>query len=500
MCFQTADVVTSTRKSWEGDEIVNRPIIRAARFVPGTKKRYDIDIRQFLSNSSNAVVIESTRAALEQLSTLEEHSLVRSSRPGAFDLRVRAICGYLGRTLRYKVKRSDRGPDQWLFPDETLANGGGDCEDLAFLLAAMLLASGVSGYVIRVALGTFRDMGTGKDCDHAWVVYKTESGQWIILDPLLYTQASQKRPGNAAATGRAKKARSSFEYFPKYVFNDSHLWSVRKHPEDTLSFERFVRARETFWDCFDPTFATGVHNSILDSALAPMSWADRQYVKAVSLAVDANIVTYDPRDHFDNGYIDDGWALIHKRLKSGNLNDFALACHSISDFYAHTTWGVFGARVGGKLQTYNASAPRFQRFPDYSEDGILPFTNKKRFTVNERVWTRTRAEAAEAWSGQIISGRYAQSSDPHQGTFERLTYIPKGLRDRPDYQIRTGLPHHNEIAVDHEHRDEGHRLYTTTATYTNAFRERYETARTHIAQVYASWQAQHERARAIAAE
>jgi hypothetical protein len=494
MCFQTSNIVTTTRKSWDGDEIV-RPVIKAARYVPMTRKRYDIDIREFLSNASNAVVLEKCRDAMDMLPTSEAQALVRSHKPGAFDLRVRAVCNYLAQTLKYKRRRTaERGPDQWLFPDETLASGGGDCEDHAFLLAAMLIASGVSGYVVRVALGSFRNVRTGRALDHAWVMYKTESGQWIVLDPLLYTQqghTSSLRPRRQSSKARRAPrdddhgSADAYEYLPRYVVNDAHLWAIRKQDDETL--DEYVKSREGFWQGFDPSFAASVHSSIIDGALGSMSWVNRQYVKAVSLAVDANLATYDSRDHFDNGYIDDGWVLVQARLRTAKLNDFALACHAIGDFYAHSSWGVFGERIQGKLQPYKIGSPKFSSAPNYSAGGPLPLTDAARFSVNERVWKGTRAQAIAAWQGKLVSGRYAQNDDPHQGFFERLTYIPSVLRKRADYKKRTGLPHHSEIAVDGRSKDAGHHLYQNAPSYRAAFQERYEAARAHIAQVYEAW-------------
>jgi predicted transglutaminase-like cysteine proteinase len=64
-------------------------------------------------------------------------------------------------------------------PDETLKLRSGDCEDRALLIASMLLASGISSFNVRVALGKFRAwMGEEHDdFGHVWVMYKDESGR-----------------------------------------------------------------------------------------------------------------------------------------------------------------------------------------------------------------------------------------------------------------------------------------------------------------------------------
>jgi hypothetical protein len=391
-------------------------------------------------------------------------------------------------------RRRAGGLKEWLFPDETLAESGGDCEDHAFLLAATLLASGLSGYVVRVALGQLRDTTHGGATDHAWVMYKSEAGHWLLLDPLLYTQDGKRRRPGAKVVRRATSGAeiavgaSTHEYVPRFVFNDEHLWAVCERG-DTAHLPSYLEAR-AFWAEFDPSFAASVHDSIFDEALHGMEWADLQWVKSVSLGIDANTAIYDPRDHFDNAYVPDAWARVQQRLASRELSDFALACHAIGDFYAHTSWGTFGARDanGTLLPLLDASSPAFATTPDYSEDlGRYPIDEDGRFTVNDPVWgARPREEAVADWNEKLISGRYAQASDPHQGTFERITNIPKELTARDDYAPRTGLPHHNEVAVDSATRSDAHKLYSASA-YGDAFRERYAAAVAHVKDAYARW-------------
>lgn len=497
MCLQTSNVDTSYAPNWEGDEIQGS-IVLAARNVPGTTTRYDIDLREYLTTASNAVVRREIDAAVDGLPTDGDRAFFWSRRPGSFDHRVRTICHHLSATVRYQ-RKANRGLKEWLFPDETIASKGGDCEDHAFLLAAMILASGVSGYVVRVALGRLANTVTGNATDHAWVMYKNESGHWLLLDPLIYTQdaavtarpvasADGAPPVAAAAPAGAPTPDQSHEYIPHFVLNDTHLWAVRDRGQSDPLGE-YINGR-TFWTEFDPSFAAGVHNSMFDRALAGMSWTNLQYVKAVSLAADVNLSTYDPRDHFDNAYISDAWAVADERLAAKTLNGLGLALHAIGDFYAHSSWGVFGERKAGKLQPLlNHASPTFDAPPDYGLGGRFPLGDPARFSVNEGEWKDSRAAAAAQWKGRIISGRYAQSRDPHQGTWEKITYIPKKLLGQPDYHGRTGLPHHNEIAVDDEKRGAVHGLYvgTNEGPYVAAFNERVGAAVAHLQQVYAAW-------------
>lgn len=60
MCLQTSAVKSWDEWNWNGDEIVHLPIVPASRPIPGskTKSRYNIDIREYLTTTNNAVVGE----------------------------------------------------------------------------------------------------------------------------------------------------------------------------------------------------------------------------------------------------------------------------------------------------------------------------------------------------------------------------------------------------------------------------------------------------------
>ena len=54
-----------------------------------------------------------------------------------------------------------RGREEWLLPAETLANGGGDCEDLAFLLMALLGEAEISQSCLRLVFGELVETDPG---------------------------------------------------------------------------------------------------------------------------------------------------------------------------------------------------------------------------------------------------------------------------------------------------------------------------------------------------
>ncbi|MCL5096582.1 MAG: hypothetical protein M1608_03415, partial [Candidatus Omnitrophica bacterium] len=147
MCLQTTQVRPYQKWHWAGDEIVHDTIIPASRYVPDTrpKKRFDIDIREYLSIAGNAVVRRELRNLIDGLPADGQNRFFIGAQ-GNFDFRADKITQHFGRLKYIPV---GRGFDTWMFPDETLARGGGDCEDLAFLMAALLESAGISQFCIR---------------------------------------------------------------------------------------------------------------------------------------------------------------------------------------------------------------------------------------------------------------------------------------------------------------------------------------------------------------
>jgi len=486
MCLRTTDVRPADRWNWGGDLIVRDTRIRARRPNPATRRRFRVDVREFLSTATNAVLADALDGIVAGLSPAEQAHF-RSRKSGAFDLRVRAVTAYLVEHVAYAKK--DRAAEAWLFPDETLDAGKGDCEDLAFLLGALLLATGVSGYVVRVALGSVRQVGSRTAHAHAWIVYRDERGRWLVLDPLLSTQDAAE---DRASPRRAPRVRR-FDYEPRFVFNDQHLWAM-KPARGVMTLEEWVDDR-TFWNKFDPTFAASVHNRLYDKALAQMSWARRNWVKAVSLALDGDTTSYHPYDHFDDAYVARGFQRVRSRLATGGLSDFAAATHAIADFYAHSSYGHFAIHADGTLppldeQTVGEGPPAGSpNMPDYATGAF----NLARFSRNKKRATLTAAQGAQRWAGKWISGRYAQPDDKEAGFFEKwMTPYPDDLETPAELGQRACLPHHNEIAVDKPSNGklpEGQRLYADAGKYDVQFKARFDAAAQHVANAYAAWKA-----------
>jgi hypothetical protein len=473
MCMQQSRVRPHHRWNWHGDEIIHDPIIPASRTLPGNRKvrGYRIDVREFLTSVDNAVVAERLAAIIGRL-TPAGLAMIRSHAPRSFDFRRTCVLESFS-DLAHTPRRRRSGTrcfDDWLFPEETLALGGGDCEDLAFLLAGLLEASGISPACIRVAFGSLvehRPQGP-RHHDHTWVMYLNEDGVWEILEPLVGVKQAAKRP-ISPLRGRHLRHKAAkftdFEYIPAFVMNRQHLWRVRASREQRSLVD--CLGDRSFWT----VFAASVHSGIIDDALGggqtTLDRFDLHVLKGASLLVDVDVLSYDPRDHFDFSYIGESWQLYEERLASDSLESFALAIHAISDFYAHTVYAEFAnRRADGSLElydpnTFDASGIRY-KFAPYAP---LPGAD------------RPVQDCEQLWKGQLISGQW----------WRWYTTFPDDLQDRKDFPEHRCLPDHDLIAVDSNSQGHGNACHRYFGQWGEQYALRYAAAVEHVRDAYDHW-------------
>ena len=512
MCFEPGNTRNLTKWNWDGDVIIQQPIVPSGRKVIGARSRksYDIDVREFLASSRNAVMGRLLRIEIPHYIRQHGGSVARfqARNPGCFDYRAAVVTNFVADTIAYQ---SGRGRDPWQFPDETLALKTGDCEDRAFLIASLLLASEVSPFNFRVAFGKM--IVNNESHDHMWVMYKSERGVWSVIEPLRLGMSLADE--HIPETGSADRQPPSIEYMPHFLFNDSHLWAVRG-TADRGGLDYFLRRQ---WTRLNPKFAGEAHLSIIEQAIGGIpgapSWVLKRLkrnftrlflVGPVIDSIDLDILDYSPLDHFDNGYIAESWGQVALNLAAfrknnqSNLQYFARAAHAIADFYAHSSYVHFARLVSpetpqGCAEIYNPDLPaHLPNAPTYEPPSAFDLTDS-RFSVNGHLWSQGKAEAAKRWTNQILSGRYAQPRDTQSGLTnhltEGLTTIPASLRNAPGFADRGSLPHHNEIAVDDAAPGSQHRLYSREKkddgdrmAFSNQFRWRKNTAILHIRKAF----------------
>jgi len=481
MCLTDSDIQSLQKWNWDGDHIIFNPVIDSSRCVPGTEKRFDTDIREFLSNKDNAVIRRELRKLVDRMAE-KKKAFFRSRALGSFDFRVQKILEYVAENIAYEYKDLTIRKC-WLYPEETLATKSGDCEDRSFLLASMILASGVSGYCVRVVLGKIVDGKNGEPHDHVWVMYKNETGRWMLLESQLFVGEGRDVPVDRRRDAAASSG-AYLEYLPYFLFNNDHMWSVLENTGGT-TFGQYLAERGNFWRDFDPCFAGAAHNSIFDRAFSEMGWLKRLWLKSVSVAVDV-LPNYNPLIHFDNGYIPEGWDLVQKNLDAKNLTGLATAAHSIADFYAHSTYACFAKEKGDSLVTYDSDHLDDCCAGPISYSG--PRLDLRNFSYNKRLFKGSEAERIRLLNEKkIISGRYAQ--EDAKGLIENVwVRFPGALKASGDYAWRGALPRHDEIAVDKYLRDKDplpgkHKIYKSREEYNRQFELRCNAAVDHIKEI-----------------
>ncbi len=223
--------------NWEGDLILQDTVIEKKRFVIGSPKRQiKTDIREWISFEDNNIMKE----ILKEL--VKEKALPEHKTPGSFDRRAMIIWDFVAKHIKY-VHDGDkpRKGDFWLFPPEIYTLRRGDCEDSSFLLASLLIASGISPFCVRVVLGEAFDENGKSLGGHCWPVYKNEMGQWCILESTLDNIPSQMpKADKLTAPGQ------SFQYVPYYCFNNYHLWEILHSDRKTSiksGIEKYLKLR-----------------------------------------------------------------------------------------------------------------------------------------------------------------------------------------------------------------------------------------------------------------
>ena len=521
MCFPSLLPIKNVDKyNWAGDLIVNEPIVLSFRKVPETKKRYKIDVRDFIKSNGNALIgqelkrirdiADKVRAYRKSRKVNGSSEFFLSKKVDSFDFRANVILASMYERFVYDHKEND---DPWLMPDELLSIKKGDCEDFAFLLASLLISSGISSYNVRVVLGKViiqLDDDSYEDAKgHAWVMYKQENGLWKVLEPTIMSVKVDKKNTNDNPTEPLHKNAASIEYIPEFVFNDDHLWVMTSNQKEVYSQKKIKATIQSDiqkkWNQLDVSFHGQVHKNIITELIDDKDNHFEQFkdlgkgfgrILLFGPVVDRidNFFShdYDPIEHFDNGYIKEGWDKVNENINKfkANRNDIfplCLAVHAVADFYAHSTYPHFALPVNGEIPICDfQNLDQQTREIDYLTDPI--FKGKWGvFSQNVSLMGGQNRDALiKTWQGQLISGRYAQKGDDdNQGFIESLVPVPtETFKIATPMDRRAALPHHDEIAVDDKKMDVAHKLYSGipngNLSYENQFNTRYNLAKAHI--------------------
>jgi hypothetical protein len=507
MCRTQQHINNSLLWNWDGNRIEPDTLIKNCRTVTGTNVFYNVDIREFITSTDNRIIKKVLEGITEKLPPAHKEKFL-SRKENSFDFRVDVIKEYISKHIAYY--RSSHDFDAWLFPQETVTLKRGDCEDRAFLMASLMIASGISKYVVRVAFGKISDNDTGEEYDHVWIMYKNEKGIWQLIEPISYSPLGE---GSKSSSQEYNSATKSYLYKPDYVMNCDHLWSINSSIAAS-NFPEYLKTR-SFWKGFSPAFGYKIHMELVNSAIdaddfksflkkanlqdelltlvslddTPSVTCLNQFAYQVS-NVDISL-SYEPRLHFDNALIKESFDMMKNNMNARSLKGLARAFHSLGDFYAHSSFGCFAGTdmVSGNMELFETSdinnpgyPKQFKNLPDYGS-GIFDIRN---FSTNNHLYNinDNKAQAIDFWKDKVVSGRFGQSHDS-QALLEYTQFWPKGLKETT---MQGALPHHNEIAVDGPVFDfKKHKLFKTEPDYTANYELRKNAAIHHISKKFDEW-------------
>jgi hypothetical protein len=273
--------------NWDGDVIIQESAIDEKRYVIGCKKPITTDIREFVSPADDAVI----KRILDEL--VKRKKLPISKQPGDFDKRAMIVWDHVARGVKYdNDAKMERKADFWLFPSEVHTLGVGDCEDGSFLLASLLIGSGISPFNVRVALGELFDKAGNSLGGHCWPMYKNEAGLWCILESTF-----DRAPWGLPTIDRFAGT-DELRYVPHFCFNNHHLWAIRHEEQQKPRLGNYLDGksrRGKLANMKDPRFPSGGflsaiagdnspgHLELTGDALKPFGFSE----DAISVAADA---------------------------------------------------------------------------------------------------------------------------------------------------------------------------------------------------------------------
>ncbi len=145
---------------------------------------------------------------------------------GGVDI-LRACFNFVSHEIKYVSDLKTLGHSEyWLYPGETLGRGEGDCEDTAFLLASLLLASGFENMDVRVPLGRYGRWPFGGG--HAWTeVFTDELPTWAGIADWYILESTSDEPLKMGENARSIDEGYN-RFFKKY---SPELYVYRDHCE-----------------------------------------------------------------------------------------------------------------------------------------------------------------------------------------------------------------------------------------------------------------------------
>lgn len=185
-------------------------IFFCGRKLPGTNKQIAVDPKIFVTPTCGII----KKCLKERIKLSEDH-----------DSNALLLQKFVVDRIKYMRDINTAGcPEFWQFPFETIQAGYGDCEDMAILLATLMLAAGIPDFRVRVTTGLVTvDPKTAATGGHAYVTYLSEERtQWIPLDTC-YLEDSKVPMAKKKLLNENKNYKNVL-----FSFNNKHCWANKK--------------------------------------------------------------------------------------------------------------------------------------------------------------------------------------------------------------------------------------------------------------------------------
>jgi len=231
--------------NWDGDVIVQECTVEKKWSVTGSQKPITTDIREFVSPADDVII----KGILNDLKI--KKNLPVTKNPGDFDRRAMIIWDHVARAVKYRVDAKQRHGDFWFFPSEVHDLAYGDSEDGSFLLASLLIGSGISPFNVRVTLGELFDRQGNSLGRHCWPMYKNEAGRWCIMESTF-----NRTPWGLQRADRFTGA-EEIRYVPHFCFNNVHLWAIRHEEHFKGGIQNYLKKRHKLANLANPRFPAG---------------------------------------------------------------------------------------------------------------------------------------------------------------------------------------------------------------------------------------------------
>lgn len=190
-----------------------------------------------LSNSYasvNSYINPADPTVLSYLDNLHQNGEIRANM--SFDQKVTALYNHVINNFDYVQENNDA----WAWAGETIAKGGGDCEDLTLLLHNLIYTQGLEDGLSADQLNQKINSVVGKHNqfgDHVYLEYTDAAGKTHALDSAMALQGTVE---NLDKLKTASDYRKNFDIY--FTFNDQTATVIKKSEAQNIdnSSNRFI--------------------------------------------------------------------------------------------------------------------------------------------------------------------------------------------------------------------------------------------------------------------